>query len=209
MKKAFTLFNIVALLGLCSIFTACETDEDVEESMVLTGQWQGNWGMYYDYEYRGKIFTFDSYDTDIVFYPDYDYAPYGYGYQVDWYRTGPYERLSYRFNWSIRDGIVYLTYPGYPEYNTSIREYRLNNSRFTGYFSNGTEKFTLYKIADYYDWSYYYDYGDYYYWYNDSWSWGGYYDDYYYANTRGTAESDSIGTAKEGRIVKIGSRLAQ
>ena len=75
MKKAFTLFNIVALLGLCSIFTACETDEDVEESMVLTGQWQGNWGMYYDYEYRGKIFTFDSYDTDIVFYPDYDYAP--------------------------------------------------------------------------------------------------------------------------------------
>lgn len=224
MKKAFTLFNIVALLGICAAFTSC-TDEDVDESMILSGQWQGNWGMYYDYEYRGKIYTFDSYDTDIVFYPEYDYATYGYGYQVDWYNRGPYTRMSYRFRWSIKDGIVYLTYPGYPEYNTSIREYYLNNSRFTGYFTNGTEKFTLHKIADYYDWSYYYDYGDYHYWYNDSWSWGGYYDggyydggyygdgyyydDYYYAKTRETVKSEPADSVKEGRIVKVGSRLAE
>ena len=61
--------------------------------------------MYYEYEYRGHIYTFDSYDTDIVFYPEYDYATYGYGYQVDWYEEGPYERMSFKFNWEIRDGV--------------------------------------------------------------------------------------------------------
>ncbi|MBR1668800.1 MAG: hypothetical protein IJ693_11075 [Bacteroidaceae bacterium] len=203
MKKKFTLFNLIAVLGLCTMFTSC-TDDDTEEAMVLSGQWRGDWGMYYEIEHLGLIYTFDSYDTDIVFYPDHDYATHGYGYQVDWYREGPYERMSYRFNWSINNGVVYLTYPGYPEYNTSIRDYRMNNDRFTGYFSNGTQPFYLYKIADYYNWSYYYDY-DYHYWYYDDWSWD------YYAKTRGAAaEGDSVkGSTKEDRIVKIGSRLAE
>ena len=203
MKKTFTLFSLLAVLGLCTMFTSC-TDDDTEEAMVLSGQWRGDWGMYYEIEHLGLIYTFDSYDTDIVFYPDHDYATHGYGYQVDWYREGPYERLSYRFNWSINNGVIHLTYPGYPEYNTSIRDYRMNNDRFTGYFSNGTQPFYLYKIADYYNWSYYYDY-DYHYWYYDDWSWD------YYAKTRSAAaESDSAdGLTKEDRIVKIGSRLAE
>lgn len=207
MKKAFTILNFIALLGLCATFTSCEHDEDVHESMVISGQWTGNWGMYYTYQYRGRLYTFDSYDTDIVFYPDYDYATHGYGYQVDFYDFGPYSKLSYRFTWRIDNGIIRMYYPGYPEYNTSIRDYRLSNSRFTGYFDTGTEPFTLRKIADYYDWRYYYDW-DYHYWYSDHWDWGY----YYYSNTRGTADSDTITAdtlASEGRIVKIGSRLAE
>ena len=206
MKKSFSLLSIIAAIGLCAAFTSCN-DDDTEEAMVLSGEWQGNWGMYYEVEDPyGNIVAFDSYDTDIVFYPDYNYATHGYGYQVDWYRTGPYERLSYRFDWSINNGVIYLNYPGFPEYNTSIRDYRMNNNRFTGYFSNGTEPFYLYKIADYYDWSYYYPY-EYHTWVSIGWSW-----DFYYAKTRtetGEANSTTNKTTEKPRIVKIGSRLAE
>lgn len=127
---------------------------------------------------------------------------------MDWYREGPYERMSYRFYWSINNGIINLTYPGYPEYNTSIRDYRMTGSRFTGYFINGTEPFYLDKIANYYNWSDYYSW-DYHYWYYDTWDW-----DYYpyYTKTRSTAAPDN-GSADtpttEDRIVKIGSHLAE
>ena len=211
MKKAFSLFSIIAMAGLCLMFTSCK-DDDTEEAMVLSGQWQGDWGMYYGYTYpNGDYVEYDSYDTDIVFYPDYDYATHGYGYQVDWYRTGPYQRLSYRFSWSINNGIITLNYPGYPEYNTSIRNYRLNNNHFTGYFPNSRSPFDLIKMADFYSW---YDYDNLYrthgYVYLE-WDWSGvyYYDDYYYAKTRSTEATDSVGKPTEGRVTKIGSRLSE
>lgn len=213
MKKSFTLACMAALVSLCTIsFTSC-TDKDTEEAMVLSGQWQGNWGMYYEIEDPwGNIVAFDSYDTDIVFYPQRDYATYGYGYQVDWYRTGPYERMSYKFHWEITNGVIHMTYPGYPEYNCDIRDYRLNNDRFRGYFSTGTQPFELYKIADYYNWSYYYSW-DYHYWAYDSWSWDYYYG--YYAkerpemDTRATREQADTTNTKAPRILKIGSRFAE
>ena len=187
--------------------------------MVLSGQWQGNWGMYYGYTYPDGFYDeFDSYDTDIIFYPDYDYATHGYGYQVDWYdrrpnangNISPYQRLSYRFNWSIINGVINLTYPGYPEYNTSIRDYRLNNSHFTGYFPNSSEPFRLNKIQDFYSW---YDYDNLYRSYGYvylEWDWNGvYYYDSYYAKTRSAEATDSVGKPAEGRITKIGSRLSE
>ena len=198
MKKAFTILNFIALLGLCVTFTSCEHDEDVHESMVISGQWTGDWGMFYII----GSYSFYSYKTDIVFYPTYDYATYGYGYQVDWYNYGPYERLSYRFYWEVRNGIIYIDYPYSPNYSVTIYDYRLTNNRFTGYFDTGTEPFMLRKITDYYDWHYYYDW-DYHYWYS-GWD--------YYSNTRSAADSDSLSTdtiASEGRIIKIGSRLAE
>ena len=69
MKKVLNLTNIIALLGVCVLFVSCSHDDDVDESMVLSGQWQGNWGMYYEVENprTGEIVAFDSYDTDIVF----------------------------------------------------------------------------------------------------------------------------------------------
>ena len=218
MKKAISLFSIIAMAGLCLMFTSC-ADDDTEEAMVLSGQWQGNWGMYYGYTYPDGFYDeFDSYDTDIIFYPDYDYATHGYGYQVDWYdrrpnangNISPYQRLSYRFNWSIINGVINLTYPGYPEYNTSIRDYRLNNSHFTGYFPNSSEPFRLNKIQDFYSW---YDYDNLYRSYGYvylEWDWNGvYYYDSYYAKTRGVEATDSVGKPTEGRVTKIGSRLSE
>ena len=68
---------------------------DVKQSIKFAGQWTGDFGMYYTYRYRGQYLTFDSYDTDIVFYPEFDGATYGYGKQVDYYEHGPY---SYIYN---------------------------------------------------------------------------------------------------------------
>ena len=79
MKKAFSLLSIIAMAGLCLMFTSC-SDDDTEEAMHLSGQWQGDWGMYYGYTYpNGDYVEYDSYDTDIIFDPDYEYATHGYG----------------------------------------------------------------------------------------------------------------------------------
>lgn len=199
MKKIFTLLNAVVLLSLCALFTACERDEDVEESMVLSGSWQGNWGMYYEYQYRdGYVRRFDSYDTDIEFTPDYRYATHGYGYQVDWYREGPYERLSYRFNWSIHNGVIHITYPANHHYDVDIYDYYLSNNYFSGSFSSGGDAFRLRKLSDFY-WDDYYGY-DYYEWGWTTWD----------AKTRGNKANngDEAGEA-DGQIIKIGSSLAE
>lgn len=233
MKKAFSLFNIIAVIGLCTMFTSCNEDADTEISMTVSGEWQGDFGMYYGYTYPDGFYDeFDSYDTDLIFYPDYDYASHGYGYQVDWYsnvpnangNVSPYKRLSYRFNWSVINGRINLTYPGYPEYNTTIRDYRLNNNHFTGYFGDTNSHFDLIKIADYYSWyDYDYLYRSHGYTYIE-WTWdGGYYYDgiyydydydygYGYAKTR-KAESGETEPAEKpaqgGRITKIGNRFAE
>ena len=209
--RRVNLFNTAALLLISAMFTSC-MDDDTEESMYLSGQWTGDFGMYYNYEYRGDIYTFDSYDTDVVFYPDYNYATHGYGYQVDYYREGPYEKMSFRFFWEINRGIIYLDYPGYPEYSTKIRDYHLTNSYFRGYFENGTSEFYLRKLTDYYNWGYYSGYGDYYSWSNTGWNWNNY--PYYYSKTRGlnTTENDTLSTEEgkeEGKIVGIGNRFAR
>ena len=197
MKKSITLFSTIAMLAVCFTFTSC-VDDDVEESIVLSGQWRGDWGMYYQTVDRyGHVYTYDSFDTDIVFYPDHGHATHGYGYQVDWYDYGPYERLSFRFEWSINNGIVDIYYPGYPEYNTFIRDYRLNNNRFSGYLGNSSTRFNLGKIWDYYDWSYYYGY-DYH-----PWGWG-----YYYGKTRST-DREEIALPSDAPIIKIGSRYSE
>ena len=197
MRKSITLFSTIALLAMCFIFTSCEHDEDVHESIALSGQWRGDWGMFYEIVDRGgRVYRYDSFDTDIVFYPEYNYATYGYGYQVDWYDYGPYERLSFRFKWRIDNGIVNIYYPGYPEYDTFIRDYRLDNDYFSGYLGDSGTRFRLDKIRDFYDWSYYYDY-DYH-----QWGWG------YYGKTR-SADSNELTLSTEGKIIKIGSKYSE
>lgn len=202
--RRVNLFNTVALLMMGAMFTSCMSD-DAEEAMYLSGQWTGNFGMFYNYEYRGEIYQFNSYDTDIVFYPDYQYATRGYGEQVDYYYEGPYEKMCLRFYWEINRGVIYLDYPRYPEYTTQIRDYSLTDASFRGYFVNGTNEFRLRKIAGYYDWGYYESYGDYYYWNNPNWSWGGY---YYYGKTRGIdADGDAENDVEKGKIVGLGNRF--
>jgi hypothetical protein len=142
---------------------------DVHQSIKFAGQWTGDFGMYYNYRMGGRLYTFDSYDTDIVFYPEYDGATWGYGKQVDYYEHGPYTHIYNRFDWEIRSGVIYLQYYSDPSLDCAIYDYSMTHDRFQGRFGNSNDRFYLTKIADYYDWSIYRDY--YYYYPNGGWYW--------------------------------------
>ena len=204
MKRIYTYTMMVLLTAMSATFTSCETT-DTDMAMALSGQWQGDFGMYYNYEDRGRVYTFDSYDTDIVFYPEYRYARYGWGKQVDYYEYGPYEYQYYKFYWEIVDGEIFLTYPYAPELNTSVMDYHLTNSYFSGWFTNADTRFVLHKLVDFYDWGpYTNDYS-----YGARGGWYDYYDDpYYYAPTRSDGETETVSTS-EGKIVKRGNRYSE
>ncbi|MCR5004241.1 MAG: hypothetical protein K5984_07715 [Bacteroidales bacterium] len=158
LKKTAVAF-FAAIISLISI-SSCS--DDLSKSMVLSGQWTGDFGMSYVYSYSGRSYTFDSRYTDIVFYPDYDYATEGYGYQVDFYDEGPYVYQSYKFDWEIEDGVLYMDYRYSSMLDCTIHDYHMTNDRFYGYFGNSDVRFSLAKLADYYDWTPYentYSYG--------------------------------------------------
>ena len=198
MKAKFYLLNMLLALMACTTFTSCDWwDEDYDQSKVLSGQWQGDFGMNYQYtfNYRGRTYTetFDSYDTDVVFYPDYNGATHGYGKQVDWYEYGPYEKIYHRFDWKIVNGVVQLRYPDDPRMSTDIYDYHMTNDYFSGYFDYTKESFKLRKLADYYNWTPYvntYSYYDRYNWY-DPWYNNYYGRSPYYAKTRSNT-TDSV-----------------
>lgn len=171
---------MVALTTLTA-FTSC--DDDIDQAMALSGEWTGDFGMYYEIEdpYTGRWISFDASQTDLVFYPEYEYATYGTGKQIDYYRYGPYKYQYYYFNWRVRNGIVYMEYPYDPGLNVAINDYRMSSTRFTGWI--GDVKFSLYKMRDFYNWGDYY--GDYGYGWNDGWYW----DDYYYSKGRDGKQS--------------------
>lgn len=198
MKRLSLTVSIVLAMVCALLTTSC--DEDLSLSMTLSGKWQGDWGMCYDYEYRGRLYHFDSYDTNIEFFPDYDMATSGYGRQIDYYDYGPYEYQYHFFYWVLRNGVIHLSYPGTPELNTSISEYRMTNRVFSGFFINAADRFTLYKWADYYDWAPYNSY----YSYGMRYDWG-----YYYAPTRDAGWQQTSEKAVEGQVIRHSNRFSQ
>ena len=203
------IIETAANMTIVECSTTVIPDGVTSSYLAVSGQWEGDWGMYYSYrDSNGEYVEYDAYKTDIIFYPDDVDAARGYGYQVDWYNTGPYERFSFRFNWNITKGTIYVTYPCNPEYNTSIRNYRLNNSHFIGYFTNSASPFDLLKIKNYYNWSDYeklYSSNGYVYL---RWDWEStyYYDDTYDKATRGIEAAGAEGEPALGCITKIGNR---
>lgn len=201
MKRIFSNgLKVILAVMFSAIAVSC--DEDVMQATVLSGKWQGDWGMYYQYEYRGRVYTFNCYDTRIEFFPDYALATSGYGRQIDYYDLGPYEYQYYYFHWSIRNGIVSLYYPHDPSLNTSISEYKMTNNVFTGYFINGYDRFNLRKWEDYYDWT---PYNAYY-----CYGMRDYAFPYYAPQSRAESNTDIIAdstTCTEGRIIARGNRM--
>lgn len=160
---------MIMSLSSCSLVWKVEDDMDVNQSIKFAGQWTGDFGMYYNYRHMGRIYTFNSYDTDIVFYPEFDGATYGWGKQVDYYEYGPYTHIYNRFDWEIRRGVIYLKYYSDYSLNCAIYDYIMTRDRFSGRFGDSSDKFYMFKIADYYDWSIYLDY--YYFFQNGGWHW--------------------------------------
>ena len=200
MKKNYLAILLGALAALAT-FTSCTDDDDVK-GMVLSGEWQGDFDMYYDYQYSwGDIVTFVADKTYLEFIPfEHSYNS-GYGYQVDFYydRSSPYDEIYHAFSWEVRYGTIYLYYKGEHEWDTYLRDYRMTNDRLTGYFENTSNPFSLRKLTDYYDWTPYINtYGDYYHGYGYGYGRPG----YYYSKTRGGEE------AMDGKIVRYGNLSA-
>lgn len=199
--EAQSFFAIFFIMMSAFAFSSCQDIEDTNQSMALSGEWRGDFGMFYEYiDRHGRRYTFDSYDTRITFIPAYSHALYGRGTQVDYYDYGPYEYQYYKFSWSINNGCLYLTYDYDHELDTGISNYRMTNDYFSGIFSSSGTSFRLYKLADYYNWTPYvniYGYGSRYEWDVDY--------PYYAPYSRsGDAQTDSI--ASEEKVLSRGRR---
>lgn len=197
-------YFLIAIILMMSAFalTSCVDMEDTSQSMVLSGEWRGDFGMYYTYvDGRGRHYTFDSYDTRLTFIPAYSQAQHGRGTQVDYYEYGPYEYQYYKFSWSVNNGNIYLTYDYDHELDTRISNYRMTNDYFSGTFASSGTSFRLYKIADYYNWTPYvniYGYDS-----RDDW-----YDNYpYYAPySRSNGEELQDSTSATGYVLSRGRK---
>lgn len=195
MKKTYLAMLIGAAVAFVS-FTSC-TDEDDVKGMVLSGEWEGDFDMSYDYQYSwGDIVRFYSDWTYLSFVPfDYSYSS-GYGYQVDFYNDyqSPYDEVYHAFTWEVRYGTIYLHYRGEAEWDTYLRDYNMSNNLLTGYFKDTYNSFSLRKLTDYYDWTPYINtYGTYNYGYGYGYGYPG-----YYAKTR------SGEAVEEGKVIRYG-----
>ena len=148
MKKS--ILSVICACAVAMTFTSC--DEDTVKSMVLSGEWEGDFGMYYTLGGR----TYECYDTYLQFEPDYLYATTGTGCQVDYYDYGPYDYQYYRFTWRVENSDIYLEYPHDPQLDVTIRDYKMSNTLLTGKLASGT-RISLSKLTDYYDWTPYVD----------------------------------------------------
>ena len=195
---------LAAIIFLMSAFalTSCVDMEDTNQSMALSGEWRGDFGMYYTYvDGRGRHYTFDSYDTRLTFIPAYAHAQHGRGTQVDYYEYGPYEYQYYKFSWSVNNGNIYLTYDYDHELDTRISNYRMTNDFFSGTFASSGTSFRLYKIADYYNWTPYvniYGYGSRYDWYDNY--------PYYAPYSRSNGEESQDSTNATGYVLSRGRK---
>lgn len=156
MKGKFNALVACAIMALTAfLVTSCESDWYYSD--CLAGEWEGYFDMRYTINEHGYQHTYESYDTHIVFYPEYDGATYGYGYQIDYYNYGPRRYQNMRFEWKVLDHVIYLRYPYNHEWDTQIHTFRFRGNTFEGYFGpTNTSKFILRKLYDF-DWSPYRD----------------------------------------------------
>lgn len=197
MKKLFVTLS-AAFVALAS-FTSCDSDE--YRGMELSGEWQGDFDMYYEISCREHgIDRYYADKTYIEFVPYSNTYSSGTGYQVDYYYDpdSPYDEVYHYFKWEINYGNIYLYYTDESVWNTWLRDYRLTNSYFSGYFENTSNSFQLSKLSSYGWHSNYDSYGNYYYNYRDG---------YYLAPTRGDKSGDSL-AAEKPKIIRYGNAAA-
>lgn len=202
--KKFYNWALILVTILTTGFTLTSCDEDAIQANYLDGEWRGDFKMYYKDRFG---YEWDATYSIIEFHQN-GFGRSGWGQQYDYYRRGPYEYQYYRFNWTIRDGVIYLSYPADPNLNTEIYDYQMSNYYFSGYFGSSHSYFSLEKYSNF-NWSGYS--GDYDYYYPGGFSYGGYYYDdyyYYYAKTRSSVDNEpaSKTEAANSLVVERGRR---
>lgn len=175
--KKFYIYMMSILLMAAGTMTFTSCDDDVLDSMDLSGEWVGNMGTAINIE----GYDFFPVSTYIAFYRTSSTR--GYGEQIDYFEYGcPYHHQNYYFRWYIRNRTLYMEFPADHLLDIALYDYDF-------YYSHGMKciSFTidgvlygLYKVNDYYNYyGYYYDN----YYAPEDWIWwnnGGWYDDGYY-----------------------------
>lgn len=141
MKKLYTLLMMAMMSVMAVSLTSCD-DEQI--AYTLEGTWRGN--MYISSEWNGRYYN--STATEITFLKDpYAYSS-GTGYWVDYYSGAPWDYVANHIEWEVynRNIRIYFVEDGN---SFVIRDYHLNNSRFTGYINDhGTDvEFELYNVS--------------------------------------------------------------
>ena len=198
MKKMYTYLMMVLMLSMATTtFTSCETEDQYEADVLISGDWQGYLGAYY-YD-RGL--TGNTYETVIRFCANGNGVTSGRGYEVDYDTRSPFNDYAYcEFSWSIVNGVITLLYDDSMWYPVYITNYSLYRDYFAGYINDGTRRDIRFKLENvnfgYWDTyrSYYDDY---------------YYDDYYYSRTRSAdstnVTADSIAAVSKGKSIASGA----
>ena len=151
----------------------------------LCGTWKGN--LYISSNYNGR--TYDATYSEITFLRDpYIYSS-GSGYWVDYYSNAPWDYVANHIDWTVRNNVIYIHFIETND-RLEIHNYHLSSNRFYGtiYESNHSVDFDLYNV------SHPYTYWDDYRWGYDAW-----YDDYYWARTRGE-DNDSTMLVEKPKI---------
>ena len=177
MKKMFTML-MMAMMAIT--FTSCE-DEYIANT--LEGTWKGN--MYISSYWDGR--TYDATYTEITFLRDpYTYSS-GSGYWVDYYSNAPWDYVANHIDWTVNNGVIYVYFIEDGD-RLEIHDYRLSSSRFYGtiYENSHNVDFDLINVSHPYT-----------YWDNYYWGYDGWYDDYYWARTRGAAATDDTKTVEK------------
>jgi len=199
MKKLFV--TITAAIAALASFTSCDPDE--VRGMELSGEWQGKFGMYYEIDCRKHgVDRYYADQTYIKFLPYENTYSAGTGYQVDYYYDidSPYDEVYHYFKWTINYGKICLIYTDECEWDTTIRDYQLDNYYFSGYFDYSNTSFKLTKLSSF-SWSSYNSYWNDGYYEHDraGWNW--------HAPTRTGAENDSANVERP-RIIRHGNAFA-
>ena len=186
MKKIYNLLMMAMMAAATCTMTSC--DEDIDIANSLEGTWTGTMFVYTDY--RGTSYYATS--TEITFEGDPFRWTRGTGYWVDYYSGAPWDYVANHISWRVDNGNITVYFH---EDGTSvvISNYRLNDSRFSGYIADGDNdvRFNLTHIASP-NWNNY-----------SYWGYDGWYDDGYYWS-RGTraAADDSLKAAPAEKPVR-------
>lgn len=165
MKKNY--YFIISFFFAAISMMSLSSCEDEEIANTLEGTWEGQ--MYVEHEWNGSWYETDY--SEVTFLRDpYRYSS-GDGYWVDYFKTRTPWRHDYYANhirWNVKNGVINI-YLIEDDIELNIRNYRLNDSRFSGevYGSDGSwYEFSLRHVASpvrYDDYYWGFDYYDYYY----------------------------------------------
>jgi len=149
------LFNLLIVVAALCSFSSCKDDDDRNLAIVLSGEWEGNFGANYTISINGSTpQTYSTRKSHLVFDPKYDYAKRGNGFEIDYYDNGPYDYLRYDFKWKVEDGIITLTFLDFDPIETLVIDnYDMDSDDFWG--TIGDKTFHLSKIVNHYDWTSY------------------------------------------------------